>query len=74
MRYWEIILKLQCAITPLWSIVEQIELKNEFLMVILVKYIIMKKIKITVQRPLKHDFHINPVLNLMSIHKYRINK
>ena len=37
---------------PICSIVEQNEQKNEFLMIVLVKYIILKKIKIWVQRPL----------------------
>ena len=51
MIYWRIILKLYYAMTPLWSIVEWT--KNESLMVVLLKYIILKKIKISVQRPVK---------------------
>ena len=47
-----ILLALNFIDFKIWSIVEQNELKNKFLIVVLVKYIILKKIKISVQRPL----------------------
>ena len=48
MRYWGIIFETSVCSNSIWSIVEQKGLENEFLMVVLVKYIILKKIKISV--------------------------
>ena len=45
-------LKLQYAPAPFWSIVGQNQLKYEFLMLVLVKYIILKKIKFEYYAPL----------------------